>query len=260
MGEALGTPPSWNTTAKDRPRIIQDPSLHFWSVMRDAFSPTLIHPESKMEPNDEDDGISIGPPPLSPRPPWEEDSSDDESESEFDYPSSEHLELPPKMDAPFKWGATDLQEGGEWFEERLDKLRTITEGWHEQRLVMLDARRLLASHRLNYTYQGAQRLEILWWECPPPEQWESLRFGGSMKFMETPVPILEENGKMTESQLAIDVAFVTKLISLGVLALVPHGVLLMNVSPLFLVAKPGQPYQWRCIADMTNGHQNKSCA
>jgi hypothetical protein len=64
-----------------------------------------------------------------------------------------------------------------------------------------------------------------------------------MNFMETPVPILEENGKMTEIQLTIAVAFVTELISLGVLDLVPRGVLLMNVCPLFLVAKPGQPNQ-----------------
>jgi hypothetical protein len=64
-----------------------------------------------------------------------------------------------------------------------------------------------------------------------------------MKFMETPLPVLEENGKMTESQLTIAVAFVTELISLGVIALVPHGVLLMNVCPPFLVAKPGQPDQ-----------------
>jgi hypothetical protein len=68
-----------------------------------------------------------------------------------------------------------------------------------------------------------------------------------MKFMETPVPVLEGNGKMTESQLTIGVAFVTELISLGVLSLVPHGVLHMNMCPLFLVAKPGQSYQWRCI-------------
>jgi hypothetical protein len=81
-----------------------------------------------------------------------------------------------------------------------------------------------------------------------------------MNFMETPAPILEENGKMTESQLAIAVAFVTELVSLGVLALVPQGVLLMNACPLFLVAKPGQPDQWRCIADMKKGHKNKSCA
>jgi hypothetical protein len=59
------------------------------------------------------------------------------------------------MDAP------DLQEGGEWFEARLYKLRTITEVWGDQKAVMMDARRLLASHRLNYTSQGAHRLEII---------------------------------------------------------------------------------------------------
>jgi hypothetical protein len=46
-----------------------------------------------------------------------------------------------------------------------------------------------------------------------------------MNFMETPVPFLEENGKMTESQIT----FVTELIRLGFLALAPHDVLLMNV-------------------------------
>jgi hypothetical protein len=81
-----------------------------------------------------------------------------------------------------------------------------------------------------------------------------------MNFMETPVPVLEGNGKMNESQLTIVVAFVMELINLGVLDLVPHGVLLMNMCPLFLVAKPGQPDQWRCIADMKKGNQNQSCA
>jgi hypothetical protein len=80
-----------------------------------------------------------------------------------------------------------------------------------------------------------------------------------MNFVETPVLVLEKNGKMTKGQLTIAVTFVTELISLGVLTLVPHGVLLMNVCPLFLVAKPGKPDQWRCIADMKKGHQNKSC-
>jgi hypothetical protein len=163
------------------------------------------------------------------------------------------------MDAPFECEDPDLKEGGGWCEARLDKLRTITEVWHDQDLFMIYARRLLASHCLNYTSQGAQRLEILWWECPP-ENWEYLRFGGSMNFMETPVPVLEENGKMNETQLTIAVNFVTEMISLGVLSLVPHGVLLMNVCPLFLVSKPVQPYQWRCIADTKKGQQNKSCA
>jgi hypothetical protein len=70
----------------------------------------------------------------------------------------------PNMDAPFEWDAPDLQEGGKWFEARLDKLRTITEGWHDQRLVMLDTQRILASCRLKYTSQGAQCLDTLWWE------------------------------------------------------------------------------------------------
>jgi hypothetical protein len=81
-----------------------------------------------------------------------------------------------------------------------------------------------------------------------------------MSFMETPVPVLEGKINMTESQLTIAVAFVTELINLGVLDLVPHGVLLMNVCPLFLVAKPVQPDQWRCIAEMKKGYQNQPCA
>jgi hypothetical protein len=205
----------------------------------DAFSPTLIHQENpKLEHNEEDDDIYTSIPPLSTRPPWEEDSSDEESEDEVDHPFPGQLELHPNMDVPFEWEAPDLKEIGEWCEARLDKLRTITEGWHDQDLVMIDAWRLLASHRLNYTSQGTHRLDILWWECPP-EHWESLRVGGSMNYMETPVLVLEENFKMTESQLTIAVAFVTELISLGVLAFVTHGVLLINVCPLFLVTKPG---------------------
>jgi hypothetical protein len=46
-GESLRDTPhlgAWGTTAKDRRRIIQEPSLHFWSVLGDAFAPTLIHP------------------------------------------------------------------------------------------------------------------------------------------------------------------------------------------------------------------------
>jgi hypothetical protein len=79
---------------KDRQRIIQDPSLHFLSVLGDAFAPTLIHPEPKVETNEVDDGIYTSPPPLSPIPLWEEDSSDEESEGEVYYPSPEQLEPP----------------------------------------------------------------------------------------------------------------------------------------------------------------------
>jgi hypothetical protein len=73
-GKLKGYPGSCGTTAKDRRRIIQDPSLHFLSFLGDAFAPTLIHPEKpKLEPNEEDDGIYTGPPYISPIPPWEEE-------------------------------------------------------------------------------------------------------------------------------------------------------------------------------------------
>jgi hypothetical protein len=49
-GQLKGYPPSWGTTVKDRRRIIQYPSLYFWSVLGDAFDPTLIHPEQKWNP------------------------------------------------------------------------------------------------------------------------------------------------------------------------------------------------------------------
>jgi hypothetical protein len=83
---------------KDRRRIIQEPSLHFWSVLGDVFAPTLVHPENpKLEPNEEDDGIYTIIPPLSPRPPWEEDSSEEESEDGVDHPS------PRQLDPPLTW-------------------------------------------------------------------------------------------------------------------------------------------------------------
>jgi hypothetical protein len=65
------------------------------------------------------------------------------------------------MDETFEYGAPDIRDGGGWYEARLDKLMTITHGWHDQDDVILEGRRLLASYRLHYTSQGAQCLEIL---------------------------------------------------------------------------------------------------
>jgi hypothetical protein len=65
---------------------------------------------------------------------------------------------------------------------------------------------------------------------------------------------------MTDSQLQITVAFVTEVISIGIVALATRGILLLNARPLFLMDNPGQPYQWRHIADMNKGRQKQSCA
>jgi hypothetical protein len=81
---------------------------------------------------------------------WEEDYSDEESDFEDEPPplrssrgfleglDLEEGELPPNMDAPFEWEAPDLKYGGEWCEENLNKLRTITQGWHDQDDVMIE--------------------------------------------------------------------------------------------------------------------------
>jgi hypothetical protein len=111
-GKLNGYPSYWGTTAKDRRWIIQEPSLQFWSVLGRAFSPTLTHPEEpKLKHNGEGDASYTSIPPLSPRPLWEEDSSDEASEDEVDHPFPEELERPPNMYAPFEWEAPDLKEG-----------------------------------------------------------------------------------------------------------------------------------------------------
>jgi hypothetical protein len=47
-----------------------------------------------MKHNEEEDASYTSIPPLSPRPPWEEDSSDEESEDEVEHFFPEELELP----------------------------------------------------------------------------------------------------------------------------------------------------------------------
>jgi hypothetical protein len=147
---------------------------------------------------DEEDLADL--PPLVDRKRWEDGSSDDESDCapplgtrralEEEEVCEEDVELPPNMDSPFEWSVPDLAEVGTWFQARMRKLRTLSKGWKDREAVLMEGRRLLVSHRLNYTAQGSQRLEIMWWEWSP-EHWEYLRFGSSMNFMNTPEPGLE---------------------------------------------------------------------
>jgi hypothetical protein len=123
-GKLKGYPSAWGTTAKDRMRIIQEPSLQVWSVFGDAFAPTLTHKEEDGFGKNEEVGSSlIGMPLLSTRQRWEEDSSDEEPGYEDEPPllgnsrgSLEGLDLeevdpPPNMDVPFEWEAPDLKDG-----------------------------------------------------------------------------------------------------------------------------------------------------
>lgn len=60
---------------------------------------------------------------------------------------------------------------------------------------------------------------------------------------------------MNEEQLKVAGEIVDELISLGVLQLPPKDRKTLANATLFVVPKPGQPGQLRCIADMLRGGQ-----
>jgi hypothetical protein len=51
-------------------------------------------------------------------------------------------------------------------------------------------------------------------------------------------------------------AFINELWHIGVFELIPDDCEMKVNAPLFAVAKPSQPGQWRIIADMKSGGQN----
>jgi hypothetical protein len=81
--------------------------------------------------------------------------------------------------------------------------------------------------------------------------------GSSMRFLIDPGEELVPNPPLTPEQLEVVCLFVDELQALGVIR--PATRPLRRVCPLFVVPKPGQPGQWRCIADMKRGGQNGCC-
>ena len=114
----------------------------------------------------------------------------------------------------------------------------------------------LDRHRQNYGDEGIQRLQLLWWEFPP-EHWETLRTGCPMNFLTTPTGEIVENAPMTEEQVKLATTFIDELWEIGVFELIPDDCEMEANCPLFAVPKPGQPGQWRIIADMKSGGQNE---
>ena len=79
-----------------------------------------------------------------------------------------------------------------------------------------------------------------------------------MNFLKTPPAQLTPNSPMDASGLEAARQFVDELISLGVFREIDKGLKVLSNAPLFVVPKPGQPGEWRSIADMKKGLQN-SC-
>ena len=155
------------------------------------------------------------------------------------------------------WTAPDLSSGGEWHQARVANLKVTVQGLPDAAEQLSKGLAALDIHRLNYAEKGSiHRLQILWWEFPP-EHWEDLlRNGCAMNFLTEPTTGVTGNSPMTEEQVEIAAAFVDELWHIGVFELIPDDCEMKANAPLFAVAKPGQPGQWRIIADMKSGGQN----
>ena len=82
------------------------------------------------------------------------------------------------------------------------------------------------------------------------------KVGFRMNFLTTPKTRLMPNLEMDVSGLEAAREFVDELVTLGVFCEIDDGLQILANAPLFVVPKPGQPGQWRCIADMKKGGQN----
>jgi hypothetical protein len=160
-------------------------------------------------------------------------------------------------DSTWEWQAPDLSPGGEWHLARVASLRKAVQGLPDEAEQLAKGLAALDTHRQNYKGDGSiHKLQLLWWEFPP-EHWEELREGCAMNFLTEPTAGVKENSPMTEEQVDIAAEFIDELWSIGVFELIPDECEMKANAPLFAVAKPGQPGQWRIIADMKSGGQNE---
>ena len=167
--------------------------------------------------------------------------------------------MPPAPEEPdddWEWMALDLSKGGAWYNERVTNLKAATANLSEGGKYYEAGLEALEIHRRNYEGDGEiHQLQILWWEFPP-EHWQELRDGCPMNFMTQPPHVITPNAPMTDEQVEIAAEFIDELWHIGVFELIPDGCEMLANVPLFTIPKPGQPGQWRVIADMKNGGQN----
>ena len=157
--------------------------------------------------------------------------------------------------SPVTWKPPDLSPGGEWHTARVRNLKMAVRGLPDSDQEYEKGLRDLETHRKNYDTDGPRptQLQLLWWEFPP-EHWTEIREGSTMNFLTTPPPVIHDNADMDEAGQAAAVEFTEELIALGVLR--PGNGIVQTTAPLFVVDKPGQPGQFRVIADMLRGGQN----
>ena len=162
----------------------------------------------------------------------------------------------PAQPCDWSWSVPDLGPGSSWYLDRMRNLERAVHGLPTADILIREGLEALRVHRDNYTSEGPKRLQLLWWEFPPEHQ-EAVRSGSSMNFLIMPSGELVLNNILEGPQLDVAAKFVDQLISLGVLE---EAKTILANCPLFCVSKVGQPDEWRPIADMKRGGQNRCIA
>ena len=166
-------------------------------------------------------------------------------------------DLPPQTPT-FGWKPPDLSPGSPWHSERIRRLN-LAASRYPGRLEELTRRGIadLEIHRANYNQDGPNltRLRLLWWEFPE-EHWDELREGCDMGFVSLPERVIRPNSLMDEDERKVACTFVADLLKIGAFRQLRQGERLWSNAPIFCVPKPGQPGEYRVIADCKKGGQN----
>ena len=157
----------------------------------------------------------------------------------------------------FKWKPPDLSVGSPWYQDQVESLKQAAATFENPEEVYREGIEILEVVRRNYSDTGPEpkKLQIVWWNFPSTH-WRELREGSPMNFLETPPAGIHDNAPMDDKGLEAAAQFVDELLSLGAVATAEEGLKVVTTAPLFLVDKPGQPGQYRVIADMLRGGQN----
>jgi hypothetical protein len=230
LAKAKGVPTEWITQDLLTVRAIHHlTDLHIWAAVASSLSPERAASTAERSH------------------PWGETDLD----TTFKLSEEQKTDL-----EAWEWSPPDLRPGGEWHNARVANLEAAVTGMVDADEIKEAGLKALETHRANYEGDGTiKQLQILWWEFPP-EHWEELRCGCPMNFLTEPSKGVTQNAPMTEEQTEIAAEFIDELWYLGVFELIPDGQEMRANAPLFTVPKPGQPGQWRVIADMKNGGQN----
>jgi len=244
LAKGLGVPRSWSrdpllTTNKCVDHLV---GVHLWEGI--SHSLETLWPEVGMA------GDSIPVTPTTPTGPPDPPGVPTDPVPPSSFPSQE---------GSWHWDAPDLSLSGAWYRNRIRNLKRASKCYpeNERKAIIDHGKADLAIHRQNYGPDGARQLQLLWWEFPK-EHWEPLRLGSSMNFLKDPRTGLTPNAKLDDTQQAVAGEFVDELIALKIIRLAPADDPILANCPLFVVPKPGQPGQWRIIADCKKGGQNEA--